>query len=252
MSAKLFNEPQQSERPGHKRTIKKIDDLILDAEIEAQAEINQKIRSNNTRTLLLVLVGVGLLYVFYNGVQNQTIPIPSFLTEETQVAQAPTGPKPTPIPFPVTESAPATEAATSSSDEPEGENLSPLENEVISMIQKNLGEPGATIPELAPEQSQNTPGVKSTSPSATEVSPPTSVKPTQPALNPVSRSRRSIRACLRLPRVVKIVNSTWRPSGKKRGDQCPVSPLSRLSVVTCLGSPPSSEISKSGDAHVAG
>ena len=83
MSAKLFNEPQQSEQPRHRRTIKKIDDLILDAEIEAQAEINQKIRSNNTRMLLLVLVGVGVFYALYSGVQNKTIPIPSFLMEET-------------------------------------------------------------------------------------------------------------------------------------------------------------------------
>ena len=162
MSAKLFNEPQKSERPRHKRTIKKIDDLILDAEIEAQAEINQKIRSNNTRMLFLVLVGVGVFYALYSGVQNQTIPIPSFLTEETQVVQAPSAPKPTPIPFPVTESTPAAEV-----NEPQGENLNPLENEALSMIQKNLGEPGeaSTLePETTEPFKQDSPLAKNTSP----------------------------------------------------------------------------------------
>lgn len=186
MSAKLFNEPQQSERPGHKRTIKKIDDLILDAEIEAQAEINQRIRSNNTRMLLLILVGVGLLYVLYTGVQNQTIPIPSFLTEETQVAQAPPAPKPTPIPFPVTQSAPATEADASSLNETQEENLSPLENEAISMIQKNLGKPGEAASNLEPESAepfqQDDLEAERTSPLAPPVA-------TRPALNPASKPR---------------------------------------------------------------
>ena len=187
MSAKLFNEPQQSERPGHKRTIKKIDDLILDAEIEAQAEINQKIRSNNTRMLLLVLVGVGLFYVLYSGVQNQTIPTPSFLMEETQVAQTPPAPKPTPIPFPVTKSASATETAAASLSEPQEENLSPLEDEVISMIQKNLGKPGEATsnPETAEPFQLDSPEAKS-------VSPFTPSEPMRPALNPVSKPRSEI------------------------------------------------------------
>ncbi len=187
MSAKLFNEPQQSERPGHKRTIKKIDDLILDAEIEAQTEINQKIRSSNTRMLLAVLVGVGLLYALYSGVQNQTIPMPSFLMEETQVAQAPPALKPTPIPFPVTESAPATETAVPFLNEPQEENLSPLENEVISMIQKNLGKPGeiASNPEPAEPFQQDSPKVESTSPS-------TPAESTRPATNPVLKPRTEI------------------------------------------------------------
>jgi cell division septation protein DedD len=199
MSAKLFNEHQQSERPQHKKTIKKIDDLILDAEIEAQAEINQKIRSNNTRTLLLILVGVGLFYVLYSGVQNETISIPSFLTEETQVAKAPPEQAPTPIPFPVTESATATGTAASPLNEPQEENLSPLENEVMSMIQKNLGEPGAVISALQPEPAkpsqQDSLGEKSTSPFAPEVQTPlASAVPASPALSPASASKKAITA----------------------------------------------------------
>ncbi len=188
MAAKLFNELEQSEQPQHRRTIKKIDDLILDAEIEAQAEINQKMRSNNTRRLLVVLVVVGLFYVFYPGAQNQTISVPSFLMDEAQVAEAPSapGPTPKPIPFSVTESTPAKEASVSALNEPQGEDLSPLENEVISMIQKNLGESGGTssVSELEPAKpSQNTsPMVKSTSPFTPLA------KPTNPALDPVSKS----------------------------------------------------------------
>ena len=143
MSAKLFNEPEQSERSRHKKSIKRIDDLILDAEMEAQAEITQKLRSNNTRMLLVVLVVVGLFYVIFSAVQNQTIPVPSFLMDEAQVAQAPaaSGPTPKPIPFPITESAPADETSTPDLNQPQDEKLSPLENEAMSMIQKNLGKP---------------------------------------------------------------------------------------------------------------
>ena len=198
MSAKLFNEPQQSERPLHKRTIKKIDDLILDAEIEAQAEINQKIRSNNTKMLLVVLAGVGLFYVIFSAVQNQTIPVPSFLMEEAQVAQAPpaSGPAPKPIPFPVTESAPAVEASVPDLNEPQNENLSPLENEVISMIQKNLKAPERAVSGLEPgpvELSQGDSSMaKSISPLTPEIEIPSA--PTGPTLNALSKSGGKITA----------------------------------------------------------
>jgi cell division protein FtsN len=170
MSAKLFNEPQQSGRPRHQKTIKKIDDLILDAEIEAQAEINKKIRSNNTRMLLLALVGVGLLYALYSGVQNQTIPMPSFLIEEAQVAKTPSAPKPTPIPFPVAKSTSVTKVSAPSLNEQQKKNLSPLENEVMSMIQKKLGEPENADSGLKPGSAelsqQASPKTQSTSPFA--------------------------------------------------------------------------------------
>jgi len=192
MSAKLFNEPQQSERLGHRRTIKKIDDLILDAEIEAQAEINQKIRSSNTRMLLVVLVGVGLFYVLFTGVQNQTIPVPSFLMEEAQVAEAPPtpGPTPKPIPFPVTESAPATKTSVPALNESQGGDLSPLENEVISMIQEKLGEQeeAASGPQPIEPSQPDSPEVESISPFTAEIqTPPAPAGPTSPALNPVSK-----------------------------------------------------------------
>lgn len=144
MSSKLFNEPHERERPQHKRNIKKIDDLILDAEIEAQAEINKKISSRNTRRLLLVLVGVGLLYFYNTTTMDPTVSVPSFLAEEGQVAEAPPapGPTPKPIPFPVTESAPVEDTSVSAQNGSQEEDLGPLENEALSMIQQNLGKTG--------------------------------------------------------------------------------------------------------------
>lgn len=189
MSAKLFNEPRQSERPQHRKTIKKIDDLILDAEIEAQAEINQKMRSRKTRILLLVLVVVGLFYVV-NSEQDQTISVPSFQTEEVQVAEAPSVPRPAPkpIPFPVTESAPATETSVSAQNEPQREDLGPLENEAITMIQNNLGESGLEAKPVRPSQV-----MESTFPSTPEIqTSPAPAKPRIPALSPASKSRGEI------------------------------------------------------------
>ena len=143
MSAKQFDEPRSTERP-QQRTIRKIDDLILDAEREAKAEIDRKLRSNNTKMLLLVLAGVGLFYVFINGPQNLSISIPSFLTDEPQIAIAPPapGPIPKPIPFPVGESTLAPQGETPSvtaQGEATGQDMNPLENKVLSMIQQNLG-----------------------------------------------------------------------------------------------------------------
>jgi cell division septation protein DedD len=199
MSAKLFNEPHQRERPQHKNTIKKIDDLILDAEIEAQIEIDQKIRSRNTRMLLLVLVGVGLFYVVNSETQDQTISVPSFSMEEAQVAEAPSapGPTPKPIPFPVTESAPVKETSVSVLSEPQGEDLSPLENEAITMIQKNLGKSEEAASDLGPEPvrpSQNDAlVVESTSSLTPEIqTSPAPAKLANPAFNPDSKSRGEI------------------------------------------------------------
>ncbi len=189
MSAKLFNEPHQSDRPQHK-TIKRIDDLILDAEKEAEAEINRKIRSSNTRMLLIVLVGVGLFYVLFTGIQDKSIPVPSFLDQEPEVAiapPAPPGPAPKPIPFPVTQSAPETaespNAPVSALDEqPEG-GVNPLENAVLSMIEKNLREPGKPAPEPAQPIEPAVPALASKSPFTPETqTPPAPAEPAVPAV----------------------------------------------------------------------
>lgn len=201
MPAKLYKEPRQSERHKQKKTIKNIDDLILDAEIEAQAEINQRIRTKKTRRLLVLLVGVGLLYVLNSAIQNQSIPVPSFLMEETEVAEAPTvlRPTPKPIPFPITESAPAVQTPVSALNEPQGEDLSPLENEAISMIQKNLGEPesaarGTGTEPIEPAQ-QAFPVTDTTSPLSSENKPSTaSAVPANPAPKPALQTREAITA----------------------------------------------------------
>ncbi|MDH5762834.1 MAG: SPOR domain-containing protein [Nitrospinota bacterium] len=181
MSAKLFNEPQKSERHQNKKTIKRIDDLIFDAEKEARDEIAKKIRSNNTRTLFLMLVAVGLFYVLYTGVQNGSLPLPAFLEENSQVAQTPQvipGPTPKPIPFPVDQQAPEAEADSeddaiedSAAEDSPSKDLSPLENEVISMLQKNREEAkgSSTIP-ASPKTTINSP-IKSSRPEAERSSP---------------------------------------------------------------------------------
>ena len=187
MSAKLFNESQQSERHQPRKTIKKIDDLILDAEIEAQAEINQKLRSNNTKMLLVVLSGLGLFYILLSAIQDQTIPVPSFLMEEAEIAQAPSTPGPTPIPFPVTKSPTAGEASVPVLSEPLEAELNPLENEAMSMIQKNLGKPGEVILDSDPEPSEPLKNESlETSPFTPKTQTPTN--PTGPTLNAAAKS----------------------------------------------------------------
>jgi cell division septation protein DedD len=189
MSAKLFNEPHYRERTQPKRDIKKIDDLILDAEIEAQAEINQKMRSRNIKRLLFVLVGVGLLYIFNSETQDQTVSIPSFSMEDAQVAKAPPapGPIPKPIPFPVAESSPV--------KEPQREDLGPLESEAITMIQKNLGEPSGTGTKTADSFQGDTLKTESVSPSSPGIkSSPTPAKPANRTPNPTAKPERPITA----------------------------------------------------------
>ena len=73
---------------------KRTGDLIQDAEIEAEAEINKKIRNKNTRILLISLIGVGLIFGLYQGVQNQDWITALLGSEEPQLAQV-TGPEET-------------------------------------------------------------------------------------------------------------------------------------------------------------
>ncbi len=75
-----------------------------------------------------------------------------------QAPPAPPGPAPKPIPFPVTQSAPETTEAPqipvpALNEQSEG-GVNPLENKVLSMITKNLNEPGkpATGPDATADQ----------------------------------------------------------------------------------------------------
>jgi len=162
MSAKLFNDPKPAEKSKPNSTAKRIDDLILDAEIEAQEEINKRIRSEKFKMVMLVLLGVGLFYVLNQGIQNKSIPVPTFLEENPQVAQVPPAPAetpvapgtaeqaPKPIPFPLEGTAPQAQSLKPRSPE------SQLENEVLSMLQKNMkgGGSPATRPTPATGQPQ--------------------------------------------------------------------------------------------------
>ena len=159
MSAKLFNEPHEKEPPS-KKTIRKIDDLILDAEKEAQAEIDRKLRSNNTKMLLVILAGVAMLYIYINGPKSLSFLTPPVLESDPQMAEVPPVPEPAPkpIPFPVAESDPTSEtpeAASGSETDDTAKEPGPLESEAISMIQKNLNASEPAGPKVAESSPQD-------------------------------------------------------------------------------------------------
>lgn len=164
MSAKLFNEPKPNAQRKPGPTSKRIDDMILDAELEAQDEINRRIRSEKVKMVILVLLGVGLFYALNMGIDNKTISVPSFLSEEPELAQAPTSPPappapdttpavvepaPKPIPFPLSES--RADAPSTSTQNDQTNNLTPLENDVLTMLQANMkdGAPATPSPPAA-------------------------------------------------------------------------------------------------------
>ena len=62
---------------------KRIDDLIEDAEIEAEIEAEKNIRSKNSRMFSISMIGIGLLALVYFQINHQTAPIES--TKEAQV-----------------------------------------------------------------------------------------------------------------------------------------------------------------------
>lgn len=66
---------------------KRTGDLIHDAEIEAEVEIHKKIRNKNTQALLIAFIGVGLVFVAYQSMQNQDLISALLGPEETQLAE---------------------------------------------------------------------------------------------------------------------------------------------------------------------
>ncbi len=66
---------------------KRTGDLIQDAEIEAEAEINKKIRNKNNRIYLISLIGLGLMFGLYQGVQNKDWITGLWGSEEPQLAE---------------------------------------------------------------------------------------------------------------------------------------------------------------------
>ncbi|NIP99025.1 MAG: hypothetical protein GWM98_00165, partial [Nitrospinaceae bacterium] len=213
MSAKLFTDPKQNQSTKQKQ-IRKIDDLILDAEKEAESEINRRIRSSNIRLVLIIAIGAGLIYMVNQGIQDKTIPFPSFLPEEPQVAKAPSIRKPTPkpIPFPVNESGePATEEepSDSASNDEMKENISPLENEVLSMLQSNLDDQPSKSPAPAGgEGLQSLPPKPAAGGKKSPFTPP----PDQAAA-PTTQEPRKLSQTLEPGRKLKVPSSTPMGSG---------------------------------------
>lgn len=82
---------QNAETPGvempFQKYQKRTGDLIHDAEIEAEVEIHKKIRNKNTQALLIAFIGVGLVFVAYQSMQNQDLISALLGSEETQLAE---------------------------------------------------------------------------------------------------------------------------------------------------------------------
>jgi len=113
MATKQNNEIEMPFQRYQKRT----EDLVHDAEIEAEAEINKKIRNKNTRILLISLIGVGLIFGLYQGMQNQDWITALLGSDEPQLVALPEETMPAPALEENTTGAPA-ETAVSESPEP--------------------------------------------------------------------------------------------------------------------------------------
>jgi len=80
------NQPPEEINKYHKR----IDDLIEDAEIEAEMEAEKKIRSKNSRMFSISMIGIGLLGLVYFQINQQSTPDPIAPVEETKVVKTET------------------------------------------------------------------------------------------------------------------------------------------------------------------
>ena len=69
---------------------KRIDDLIEDAEIEAEIEAEKNIRSKNSRMFSISMIGIGLIGLVYFQVNHQTVlspPVPEASVQKPETAE---------------------------------------------------------------------------------------------------------------------------------------------------------------------
>ena len=78
-----------------------VEDLIEDAEIEAELEAESKIRSKNTRLFLISIVGIGLLFIIYLGLNIPFEEQKNSVIEDTQATRSLAEAKPIPFLRPV-------------------------------------------------------------------------------------------------------------------------------------------------------
>ena len=69
---------------------KHINDLIEDAEIEAEMEAKKKIRSKNSRVFSISMLGLGLLALVYSQINSRSIPGTISEKENTALLKVPT------------------------------------------------------------------------------------------------------------------------------------------------------------------
>lgn len=128
MTTNLVNEERETFIDIQNINPRRIDELIEDAEIEAEIEAERRIRAKNTRIASISIVSIVLLVFLYAGMQNKT---GSATGEETvtKVVRAPLKTEANPIPFPVNDKSPEkiASAAKSASAQPEAPKVKPAD-----------------------------------------------------------------------------------------------------------------------------
>ena len=134
---------------------KRIDDLLEDAEIEAEMEAEKKIRSKNSRMFSISMVGIALLGLVYFQVNQQSTEAP------IETAKNITESKPETAEERLAKQVPVVEG---------GSNTIPIPQSISS--NKKLENPFLTPPKTknsAPKTKSTTPKIKSTTPKSKEV-----------------------------------------------------------------------------------
>ena len=162
---------------------KRTGDLIHDAEIEAEVEIHKKIRNKNTQALLIAFIGVGLVFVVYQSMQNQDLVSALFGSEETQLAEITSSENIMPA------FAPETPAETIVSENPKPEPQLPISQNAnpIDAVMNQGGFPLNEVPKIikingnADSMATMTPAERAALTISKALEPSKILKPSQPS-----------------------------------------------------------------------
>lgn len=124
---------------------KRIDDLMEDAEIEAEMEAEKKIRSKNSRMFSISMIGISLLGLVYFQVNHQATVAPVEPVKETQVKKTETAEES------LAKQVPVVEDGSSGSSLPIPQSIDtakPLENPFLATPKTKNPKPPAKIKEV--------------------------------------------------------------------------------------------------------
>ncbi len=166
---------------------KRIDDLIEDAEIEAEMEAEKNIKSKNSRMFSISMVGIGLLGLVYFQINHQTTVAPVEQAKETQVKKPETAEEGLARQVPVVE------------DGSSGSN--------IPIAQSS----GPATPIVGPNPFLTPPKTKSTPPMAKNTKSPAKIQQTKKTtqVNKVSTSAKPKSSSKKIPSVTKSESSRF-------------------------------------------